>query len=82
MWETLVDIEGWWLASDPGHEEVRVLTPGPLRSGPRLFIRERIAGIPGEAEGVVTDDEPGRTVTWVAADARYRVLRLGFHISV
>ncbi len=81
VWESLVDIEDWWLASNPEHEELRLLTPGPLRRGSRLSIRERIAGIPGEAEGIVTGFEPGHSVAWEATDATYRVMGLSFSVS-
>lgn len=47
---------------------------GEIAVGTRLRIREKIAGIPGEAVGTITRLEPGVAVTWEAPQARYRWL--------
>lgn len=75
------EIERWWPASNPEHEGLRRLDgAGDLRVGSRLWIRERIGGIPGEAVGEITRYEPGSAVTWEAPGVRYRWL--GLWISV
>jgi uncharacterized protein YndB with AHSA1/START domain len=79
MWATLVDIEDWWIASNPEHDHFTVLTDGPLLVGSGIRVRERIAGIAGQAEGRIVDFEPGRRVGW-RADAVYRYL--GFDIPI
>lgn len=73
VWEVMRDIEGWWLASNPEHESLERLDDGDtLEVGTKLRIRERIAGIPGEATGTITCIDPGSIVTWEAPRARYR----------
>ncbi len=73
VWEFMRDIDRWWPASNPEHDSlVRVDGSGELGVGTRLLIREKIAGIPGEALGTITRWEPGRVVTWDAPQARYR----------
>lgn len=81
VWELMQDLEGWWPASNPDHDSLRRLDAGPLRVGTRVRIREKIAGMPGEATGAITQFEPGHRVTWQAPRARYRWLGLPLTIS-
>ena len=72
VWETLSDIDGWWLASNHEHGSLEHLDSlMPTDVGARLRIREKIGGIPGVAEGTITEVDPGTAVTW-EADAQYR----------
>lgn len=81
VWETLREVERWWPESNPEHEGIERLDEGELGLGTRFVIRERIAGIPGEASGAITRFEPGSEVTWEAPMARYRWLGLRFTIG-
>lgn len=72
MWEVLQDIEDLWPASNPEHESLERLDDRGIEVGARLLIRERIAGIPDEATGEITELEPLSRVTWEAPAARYR----------
>ena len=72
VWDTVADIEGWWPASNPEHDSLEPLDDRGIEVGARLRIREKIAGIPGVAEGAITEVVPGRTVTWEAPEAHYR----------
>jgi hypothetical protein len=75
VWATLVDIEGWWLASNPEHDSIDRLDDGnDVTIGARFRIREKIAGVPGTGIGVVTHLDPGTSVTWTADRMRYRLL--------
>ena len=48
--------------------------------GARIRIREKIAGVPGEAVGEITEVEPGARVTWEVPAARYRLA--GISVSI
>lgn len=77
VWRYLLDIGNWWLPSNPEHESIEILDGDePLRPGTRIRIRERIAGIPGEAIGSVTEYQasasPGRPMRRVTASGAYR----------
>ena len=91
VWAALLDIEQWWPASNPEHESIERLAhadqvthdgePVEIGRGTQFRIRERIAGIPGEGVGVVTDIDPGRAVTWEADRMRYRLYGVPFTIA-
>lgn len=73
VWERLIDIESWWPDSNPEHASLERLDER-VGVGTRLRIRERVAGVPGEAVGEITEFEPLSAVTWEAPEARYRLL--------
>lgn len=82
VWEVVRDIERWWLASNPEHQSLELLGGrGELAVGTQLRIREKIAGIPGEAVGMITRLEPGQKVTWDAPHARYRWFGMSLSLS-
>lgn len=82
VWDTIVDVEEWWPPSNPEHDSIERLDDGgDLAVGTRFHIREKVAGIPGEAIGIITDLEPGTAVTWRADQARYRLHGLSFTIG-
>lgn len=83
VWELMRDLERWWPASNPEHVSLERLDTGAreLGVGSRLRIRERIAGIPGEATGEITVFVPGWEVTWEAPAARYRLAGVGFTVG-
>lgn len=71
VWALLSDIDCWWLASNPDHASLEHLDSlAPTDLGARMRIREKIGGIPGTADGLITAVEPGTAVTW-EAEARY-----------
>jgi len=80
IWEALSDLERWWMPSNPDHIELTL--PEPCRGigpGTPVAFAERIAGIPGDATGTITEWTPGREVTW-EGEARYRYLGLRFRV--
>lgn len=80
VWQEFEKIDDWWVASNPEHESLEILsTDRILRPGMRIRVKEKIAGIPGVAEGVVTEFEPGHLATW-EADATYQFLGLSLPI--
>ena len=72
VWDTMHDLEAWWPASNPEHISLERLDNRGITVGAQLRIRETIAGIPGEAVGVITRVTPGTEVSWQADHARYR----------
>lgn len=73
-WAYLADVDKWWVASNPEHESLEILDRStPLGKGTRIRMREKIAGIPGEAVGEVTEYVEQERVTWQADVARYRL---------
>ncbi len=72
VWIVLQDIETWWPASNPEHISLERLDDKGVEVGARLRIREKIAGIPGEAIGEITRVDSARAVTWEAPQARYK----------
>ena len=81
VWDTMHDLEEWWPASNPEHESLERLDDRGIEAGARLRIREKIAGVPGEAVGTITRVEPGSEVTWHAPHARYRWRGIGFTVG-
>jgi len=82
VWEYVRDVEAWWVASNPEHESLEILSAdGTLEEGTSLRVRERIAGVPGVATGEVTEVVPQRRLTWEATDARYRYFGLTVHVD-
>ena len=81
VWETIVEVERWWPPSNPEHDSLERLDEGDLKVGTRFRIREKVAGIPGEAIGIITNVEPGTSVTWRADQAQYRLLGISFTIG-
>lgn len=80
VWRVMRDINRWWPRSNPEHLSLELLDdPETLQIGTRLRIQEKIAGIPGEATGTITDLVPGQTVTWEAR-ARYRWLAVSLTV--
>ncbi len=74
VWQVLEDIEGWWPSSNPEHQSIERLDSHGIQVGARLRIREKVAGIPGEAIGTITALSPGKEVTWTSDRAKYRWL--------
>jgi len=80
VWRLLVDVERWWLRSNPEHQDLEVRSEdGGIELGTELRVQESIAGIPGEATGRIVELVPGQRITW-DAEALYRWM--GFTLEV
>lgn len=67
IWEQLIDIESWWVASNDEHISLNIESDDKqLKTGTEITVRERIAGIPCCAEGAVTEIKTNRLVVWEA----------------
>ena len=72
VWQYLIDIDAWWLASNPDHERLEILSDeARLHEGMRVLIEESIAGIHGRGEGSITALIEGERVSWESRDFRY-----------
>lgn len=81
-WAYLVNVEKWWPPSNPEHESLEILDRDKaLGKGTRIRIRERIAGIPCEAIGEVTEYVERERVTWQAEVARYRLWGITLEVT-
>jgi len=83
-WELLADVERWWMPSNPEHIRMEVRSQGrPMGVGTKIAFEERVAGITGSAEGIITQLSPGEQATWEGtAVYRYFGLRLQVHEGV
>lgn len=72
VWRDLVDVERWWLPSNPEHIRLDVHAPeGGIGLGTEIEIEERVAGLEGQAKGRITGWEEGSAVAW-EGEATYR----------
>lgn len=80
-WNYLVDVEKWWPPSNPEHESLEIIDRNrPLSKGTKIRFRERVAGIPGEMEGEVTEYAERDHITWESSMARYALCGLTFDV--
>ena len=80
VWEQLADIERWWMLSNPEHSSIQVQSSDkPIGAGTEVVFEERVAGIPGRAEGRITRWIPGTEATW-EGEAAYQYVGFCFHI--
>lgn len=82
LWTYLLDIERWWLPSNPEHQGIEILSEDQnLEEGTMILIREKVVGIPGEAIGEITDISEHNKITWQSDHARYRFWGIPFTIK-
>lgn len=82
VWEFLIDVNNWWLESNPEHIELDVRSADEeIQNGTRIFLRERIAGIPGEALGEISEFDEQRKLTWESDDATYSYFGVRFSVQ-
>lgn len=80
VWEQLANIEQWWPPSNPEHIRIEVRSSDePVDVGTEIVFEERVAGIKGQAQGVITRWIPGTEVTWEGT-AVYRYLGFRFRV--
>ena len=87
IWEQLIDIESWWVASNDEHISLNIESNDKqLKTGTEITVRERIAGIPCCAEGAVTEIKTNRLVvideSWplagVSSEVAYGIQKYAF----
>jgi hypothetical protein len=66
-WDFLINVENWWVKSNPDHKSLTINnSEREIRPGTKITIREKIAGIPCKAIGEITKYEINRKVEWSA----------------
>lgn len=81
VWEHLIDVKEWWLDSNPDHIDLEIKSADQkIRAGTRMLIRERIAGILGEALGEISEFVEGEKVIWESNKATYQYLGIRFSV--
>lgn len=75
LWDFLIDIKQWWLASNSDHIALDILSESHIvKKGTCIRIQEKIAGIPGQAEGEVTELVDHKRIRWQSEQAQYHFL--------
>lgn len=74
VWSRLVELERWWVASNPEHVWLEILSPDKkVVEGTEIRFEERVAGVRAVAEGRVVSLREGVEATWQGR-AVYRYL--------
>jgi len=82
VWNYLIDVSRWWPVSNPEHVSIEVFSAdGRIGSGACIHLVERIAGVPGEAEGVVRSFVEEERVTWTSDRCVYRYRGVPVHVE-
>jgi hypothetical protein len=81
VWKHLVDVEAWWLPSNPDHIGLEVRSANDrINVGTEVVFEERVAGIKGQATGTIKNLIDGEEITWEST-AEYRYLGFLFQIQ-
>jgi len=82
VWDYLIDVSRWWPVSNPEHVSIEVLSAdGTIEPGARIRLVERIAGVPGEAEGAIRSLVEGELVTWTSDRCVYHYRGVPVHVE-
>ena len=75
VWNYIIRIDDWWLRSNP-REHIALILVGTtdIRKGTQFILRERIAGIKGEAFAEISEIVPLRKLVWKSINAQYKLL--------
>lgn len=67
VWSFLIDVENWWVKSNPEHKWLVIHNAEKdISIGTKITVREKIAGIPCKAIGEITGYKPYQLVEWRA----------------
>lgn len=81
-WSYLLDVQHWWAPSNLEHEGLEILDDDKeLAVGTRIRIREKVAGIPGQAIGEITEIKRLHHITWKADLACYRLWGISLRLT-
>lgn len=81
VWDYMVRFDNWWLASNPDeHIELSVIDQGEITKGTRFVLKERIAGIRGEAIITIRDLQRPERLEWASLGAKYKLLGISIDV--
>jgi hypothetical protein len=82
VWDYMSRIDKWWLVSNPDeHIELSVVGKGNIEKGTEFVLKERIAGIRGEAIITISEYQPPKQLEWKSLSAKYRLLGMGLDVE-
>lgn len=84
IWTHLVDFERWWVASNPEHIRLEILSPDKsVVEGTQIDFEERVAGVRAVAKGRIVSLHPRVEATWEGrAVYHYLGIRIPIHEGV
>ena len=81
IWAYMLDIENWWLRSNPEHIYLELLSGDKqLQLGSKITIKEKVGGIPCTAVGCISKFEKYKQVTW-EAEAVYKYMGMTVQVQ-
>jgi|GEM_PF-6889481 len=82
VWDYVSRIDQWWLVSNPkDHIELTFVDGASVEEGTEFVLRERIAGVRGEAHAVISEAEPPHRLVWKSLRARFSYLGIGVDLD-
>lgn len=82
VWDYVSRIDRWWLASNPrDHIELSFVDGADVEEGAEFVLRERIAGVRGEARAIIAEVQPPWRLVWKSLWARFSYLGVGLDID-
>ena len=83
VWNFLIDVERWWVKSNPDHKSLAFSNSVKEKVvGTEITIREKIAGIPCKAVGEITKFETNSQVEWKALYYLFGINWIRVHAGV
>lgn len=83
VWSFLIEIENWWVKSNPDHKSLSINNSGKeIEVGTKITIEEKIAGIPCKAIGEISKLEPNRQIEWKAVYYLFGIKWIRVHAGV
>jgi hypothetical protein len=82
VWDYVSQLDKWWLVSNPDeHIELSVIGQGKIEKGTELVLKERIAGVRGEAIITISKYQPPILIEWKSLTAQYSLMGMGIEVS-
>jgi len=82
VWDYVVRFDDWWPAANPDeHIELSVMDNREIEKGTKLVLKERIAGIRGEATVEILAFQPPKRLEWKSLSAKYMLLGMGIKVK-
>ena len=82
VWNYVSRIDEWWLTSNPKeHIELSVVGNGPINKETEFILKERIAGIRGEALAKVVEYAPPAKLIWKSLQAKFKLLAVTVNVE-